>query len=478
MTEMHPLPEDLRELAEGYLEQSLTHEDQQRLENLVLNDADARRHFVAYLHQHATLRQHRGHQPDQAQSDVLMRLGAPHEMTTPATARRAWAVAAAAVIALAAWSGFIVLSRPNAPKTPQTVATLIETKQARWGENTLPTLAGSALSPGRLNLVEGLATLQFESGAQVTLEGPADIEIVTAMRCVLHAGVIVANVPEPAHGFRIDTPTAELIDQGTAFGVSVDETGGTAVEVFQGAVDVRHGDTGETRRMTTGQNLRVGSIMFKSGESRPDEPTRVLELADTDWRIITTREGRGADTYVYSMHEPIDEPGLLPIKNGLTAWNRKIYLRFDLQDKDVRAIDDAELVLQMVPSGRGFASHVPDATFTVYGLLDESRDRWDPKTLHWRNAPGNIDDGAGVQTQHMVPVGQFTVQQGMLKQTVRLRSEGLRNWLNRDTNQLATLVIVRDTCETQSGGLVHAFAASNHPSATGPSLRIHLQNNQ
>src|SRR6185295_17502394 len=61
-----------------------------------------------------------------------------------------------------------------------TVATLVDAKGARWDSGTLPTEVGAALSQGRLRLAAGLAVLEFRKGARLTLEGPADLELVSA----------------------------------------------------------------------------------------------------------------------------------------------------------------------------------------------------------------------------------------------------------------------------------------------------------
>ena len=44
-------------------------------------------------------------------------------------------------------------------------------------------------------------------------------------------------------------------------------------------------------------------------------------------------------------------------------------------------VTDAQLTLTYTPTGMGFASEVPDATFAVYGLTDESLDDWDERGL-------------------------------------------------------------------------------------------------
>ena len=72
-----------------------------------------------------------------------------------------------------------------------------------------------------LRLAEGLATLKFDSGAEVTLEAPATLVLLDSMKCKLASGTAVSDIPESALGFRIKTPSADVVDYGTRFAVSV-----------------------------------------------------------------------------------------------------------------------------------------------------------------------------------------------------------------------------------------------------------------
>ena len=60
-------------------------------------------------------------------------------------------------------------------KPPAPVAVLAKASACKWGNSALPTLEGSDLQPGLLELVDGIATLKFRSGAEVTLEAPVTL---------------------------------------------------------------------------------------------------------------------------------------------------------------------------------------------------------------------------------------------------------------------------------------------------------------
>ena len=96
-------------------------------------------------------------------------------------------------------------------------------------------LLHAALPPGRLVLKTGHAQIEFYSGATVILEGPAEFRVVSRTEGYCASGKLRATVPPQAHGFRIGSPSVNLVDRGTEFGLNV--TGGkTAVHVFKGEV--------------------------------------------------------------------------------------------------------------------------------------------------------------------------------------------------------------------------------------------------
>jgi hypothetical protein len=98
---------------------------------------------------------------------------------------------------------------------------------------------GEALAVGRQIAASGRMSLGFANGAQLVLEDGARLELVSASRARLIAGRAAAHVPEGAQGFTIETPSVEVVDLGTEFGVSVNEAGESDVHVFKGLVEAR-----------------------------------------------------------------------------------------------------------------------------------------------------------------------------------------------------------------------------------------------
>jgi hypothetical protein len=110
-----------------------------------------------------------------------------------------------------------------------------------------------------LKLQAGWLNLFLPGGAELLIEGPADVDYVSAQQVFARQGKLAARVGPGAIGFRIDTPHANVIDRGTSFGVSVDGGRQTSVVVYEGAVDldVLGDDARPRRRLVKGEALSV-----------------------------------------------------------------------------------------------------------------------------------------------------------------------------------------------------------------------------
>lgn len=151
---------------------------------------------------------------------------------------------------------------------------------ARWvGDGVVA--RGAALPSGPLRLAQGAAMVRFSSGALVTVNAPAAVEILGPNRLFLRQGGIVPFVPPKASGFTVVSPNGEVIDLGTEFSVRVDRDGGTDVYVIDGEVDVAggHGPPQERLRLTQGfaTSLRTPAISAPEFTQQP----LILEHFDT-----------------------------------------------------------------------------------------------------------------------------------------------------------------------------------------------------
>lgn len=114
-----------------------------------------------------------------------------------------------------------------------------------------------------INLTRGRAKLTFSSGCVIALQAPATVEVLDDMTVRLQKGRLNGFCPPSAHGFRVMTPEASLVDLGTSFGVSLIEGEESEFVVFDGEVRVEH----ETRKTV----LRNGHSLRLKGNQGPTE---------------------------------------------------------------------------------------------------------------------------------------------------------------------------------------------------------------
>ena len=481
----------LMELCERYADEKLSAAEVGALEAELRADAEARAFFAQALHQRAELcfddSWHAAMSATPASDAAAADLHA--EPARPAPLRTTWwryGITAAAAACLT----FALVWLPSL--RDGSVATLVRAQQCQWAGSSLPTVEGARLKPGMLDLMEGLAVIRFDSGAELVLEAPATVEVLDGMNCKLRRGTLVAEVPPQAKGFSIDTKDAKVIDWGTKFGLSAGDDGKYLVQVMEGLVEVDDKSGASSKKLQKGQRVDHGwsqkQMRPPAGDDADAEPSRwqpsiVMDAGD-GWRAITTAYGHGKDSYIQSSDKAPHDFGTHPFfrvkhsRDTKADLNRKGYIAFDLSQLSGRKIEDAELVLTIEPSELGFASFVPDSTFAVYGVLDESQDAWEESGLTWQQAPAH--DPA--QPERHLPLaskvkllGKFEIAQGINRGTRKLRGKDLADFLNADTNQIATLIICRETNETQDSGLVHAFATKENSTRSAPMLRVKLR---
>lgn len=117
------------------------------------------------------------------------------------------------------------------------LATLTSSTDAVWGAQALE--AGATLGKGVHKLTSGYSEIMMNSGVRLILEAPIELEIESVDLVRVNRGRLVARVPEPAIGFTVLTPSAEVVDLGTEFGIAVEENGSSEVHVLQGEVKAR-----------------------------------------------------------------------------------------------------------------------------------------------------------------------------------------------------------------------------------------------
>lgn len=470
--------EQLLDLIGGLLDGWLDDPGREELARMLKAHPEARRIYHAQMDLHARLHlDYAGGLANEFMREIETR---PRRRGFPAR-RLAWAAAAAAI----AIGAFLAWPRSA---TQDAFATLEKSVATKWNSSDLPTTEGARLGKGTLRLSEGLATLRFDSGAKVTIEGPADLTLSDAMHCILAGGGVVAEIADSAKGFRITTPTAKVTDFGTRFSVEVDgRTGDTRTQVYEGHVEVEHQRSGKVASLKQGQVKLTNRDRFGEVTDLIDESDSASTIGPAprgpDWTLLQTSKdayvGRAYLTKVSPVVETHRSESLLLVKNGTVG--RRAYLGFDLAGIDPERIKDAALALQFEPTGWGLASLVPDATFFVFGLISE--EPWDERSID-KHAPASMNPSRGRRLQDygappldeskLRKLGSFVIGQGVQSGEFGIKGEALAGFLRERAGSEVTLIVVRETPELETNGLVHGFASRRHPTLRPPTLAIRV----
>ena len=245
----------------------------------------------------------------------------PEELTTISPARPKhwlWSVAIAATLLLGATLAWHLLPEPAASSRtadnpldadePFTHAVITSLDDATGHFGNIVLTQGMRLSEGPLQLDSGLMEITFDSGAEVTLEGPARLQLESDHKTRLDAGRASAIVPEQARGFVIHTPSSYIRDLGTAFAVEVRDARETDLHVLEGEVEVSatgHGTSQPLKILRQSEAVRLADgnilpIRFRAdhpGEKRRKHTTKIppsIHWSFDSWdRAITTDPTRG-----------------------------------------------------------------------------------------------------------------------------------------------------------------------------------------
>jgi FecR protein len=168
------------------------------------------------------------------------------------------------------------------------VATVAEVRNVVWARGESPFAIGARIAPREIHCLSGTLTLAFDSGARVTLEGPADVSVLSGSKIRAVRGRVITRVENDVNIFMIETPNTLVVDRGTEFGVEVDALGQTGVVVFKGSVELAHPKQADgqapMKLLGRGEALRVG------------EKGRLSRIVAVDRRLGSDEWSTGAST--------------------------------------------------------------------------------------------------------------------------------------------------------------------------------------
>lgn len=439
---------DPHSLIHRYLVGEATESEVAELNRILASDAQLRREYARVAAMDAALRE-----------TSFERASEPATTLPTPTEKPMWKLLFA--VALAACVLAAVMLREQIIGASG-VATLASSENAAW-ESSLPTMPGSDLAPGLMKLVAGIATIRFQSGAEVMIEAPANLVLISPMRCKLLDGAAVVSVPEPAIGFVLETPQGYVVDHGTQFALSVGGEGKPSeFEVIDGEISVHLAATGQNVRLTEMQSASISGQKLTSFDGQI--PERVMEASPVVQRIGT--DGRATSVIRNNKRRKRHFPDLLMVKRGNSgSWDQRAMFSFDTAGVDFAAVESVRLRLNLVPSGLGFATRLPIVNrFAVYGLTNAAKREWKIESL-WEDSPGPEDGQL---------LGTFEIARSLQRGSFGVENEALLQFLSVQEPGRVTFILVRETGQIkgEGPGLVHAFASDLHAEAAGPVLEF------
>jgi hypothetical protein len=159
-----------------------------------------------------------------------------------------WPVAfATLIVAVVSYGTFALVAwnlRPDRlpnqiPGSDGTVAVVSNSADVHWSPKMEPKGDQASIREGELLKIDsGLMQLELKRGVTLLVEGPAEWTIEGENHATLRSGKLLATVSNQAVGFTLDTPTTQIVDLGTEFGVEIAGGGTTEVQVFRGKVEL------------------------------------------------------------------------------------------------------------------------------------------------------------------------------------------------------------------------------------------------
>lgn len=271
---------DTDTLIQRYLEGLLTEDEAAQLHALLIGQPQLGGQLLQHLHLDAMLRDTKPLIASASAAPVLLPKRRFSISTLVGVAALAACVTLAGTWALLSFTH----SSTEAEETSASVAVLTRAVNLEWESTPLST--GTPLSPGWLRIKSGIAQIEFYQGARVSIEGPAQFQIVSSGEATCTSGKLSAHVPPPAKGFRINTPRGTIVDLGTEFGLDV-SAAAAEVHVFKGEVELH-----QPKHTLT--SLREGQALTVTDIARPltVNPTSFASLSQIDERSVESQRSQ------------------------------------------------------------------------------------------------------------------------------------------------------------------------------------------
>jgi hypothetical protein len=309
---------EIRHLLSALCDGEITDDEHNRLESLMFADERCRRIYLQYLELHSALLlagKDNVLLPYSSKDDFVCDINATATMTpeaarqeTPTSrgtiAYRYFLVAVATLVVTVMIQVFwwqpadvqktVTPPAKNIPETVTYVATLREMVDCVWEKPETEMQSGARLKPGDIHLPKGVAYVQFDSGPEIVVEGPAELRLDSSTAVTLLSGKVVLRADESAAPFDLHTPMSTFAEIGTEFAIAVTKDT-EEIHVFEG--EVRRTPKVETVS-NKAENLKAGEARhyvaksLYAGKPTPCDPKKFV-------RHIAGKSGVLGDLWAY-----------------------------------------------------------------------------------------------------------------------------------------------------------------------------------
>ena len=139
------------------------------------------------------------------------------------------------IISTAALLLLLVHARISQDRASVDVAALTDSMQTKWADGSIALKNGDRLFTNEVfSLAAGFAEIETDRGVRLTVEGPAEFQVLPNADLYLSHGRVYASVSQRGIGFTVATTNTKVIDLGTEFGIKVEDDGMMELHVFKG----------------------------------------------------------------------------------------------------------------------------------------------------------------------------------------------------------------------------------------------------
>lgn len=279
---MNDSDRDIREVSDAFfksLSEGLTNAELAKLEDILIHNQAARKHYYDLAYVSAALKNTEGILALERLLDFdtdLWQAMAQEEKTAPEVEipkeksslvqngvhppqekREISKFSIFTLIACAAavLFGVVFLKIVDMNSSRVQVATLVDEIDVQWADSNASMKKGCRLwtRNGPLHLNKGIVELRYDNGVEVLVEGPAAFEI-GQTGIFLDYGRTFCRVSESGWGFTVTTRSSEIVDLGTEFGAKAEIDGSMELHMIKGKAQLSVGSAGEGKLSQTVTN--------------------------------------------------------------------------------------------------------------------------------------------------------------------------------------------------------------------------------